>query len=250
MQRVFISAVAPSLPPTIVEQLNQRHQTLAKTIEIDIADTGFFLKAGFERVEIIQELTPNSESRLDFLEEREGRVFKVLSTIPVDGFDTVQLFYGYEYAKLEAVKVIIAILERYGLDSRPFRIRAFHIQGDVSRSKIEKTLPPDDSYESRDLQIHFKIEYELFAEPETFEFLAFEFSDTIESMLGENSLGEVEGNEIGGHYFTLFCVGDNPRLMLESVRGYLLESSKDPEDFVLIVDENGREKIWISSLSS
>lgn len=246
MQRISIEAIAPSLPTSIVEQLNQQHKILVNTIGIEFAETGFFSNTGFEQLEIVQELSADSVHKLDFFEESQGSFLKVLSKIPSADFDTTQVSYGYEYAKLEAVKVLIAILERFNLDARPFKIRAFHIQGAVSRSKIQETLVDMDSADQRDLQINFKMEYE-FATAR-FDFLAFEFTDTIERILEKNSLGEVEGNEIGQGYFTLFCVGDNPRLMLDSIKDYLLECTISSEDFVLIVDEIGEEKVWMRSL--
>lgn len=145
MQRLSISAVSSTLPSDVVEQLNQRHNTLVKTIEIDFADTGFFQESGFHRVELVQNLAVGIETELRLLEDSETHVLKAVSTIPIKGFRNADLYDGFETAKLEAVKVLSAILEHFNLDSRTFKMRAFHIQGEISGRKIRKDMDDADA---------------------------------------------------------------------------------------------------------
>lgn len=249
MQKISIRAVSSLLQPAILEQVNERHQTLVKTISIDFSDTGFFLKTGFDKLEVIQDLSHENKCRIDFVEDRQLRVFKTISVIPVADFDHDNLYLGFQFCQLEAVKTLVFILDHFNLESRSFKVRAFHIQGDISRTKIEKTLKHVDEPMTRDLQIHIKLPEESTFWETQYGFLSEEFIETIESTLGNNSLGEIEGSDVGQGYFTLYCVGENPRLMLDSIKSYLKTCIKGADDFVVIRDDSGEEKIPILSFS-
>ncbi len=248
MQRLFISAVSSSLAPAIVEQLNERLQVLVNTISIDFADTEFFLKTTFERVDIVQDFCEVNEHRLNFVEDLAAQELKALLEIPVASFDTSDLYCAVELAKLEVIKAICSILDRFNLDSRSFKIRAFHIQGEVSRTKIYRELPDEESPYTRDLQIRIKLPEEKQAFRFLCDFLTSMFVERIETMLVESALGEVEGSDFGEGWFTLYLVGDSPRLMLECISSYLRECINSRDDYVLVVDENGEEEIPICML--
>ncbi len=249
-QRLFISAVSSCLTSEIVEQINDRHQTLVNTISIDFADTKFFLKTGFARVEIVQDFCEVNEHRLSFVEDSAAQEFKAILEIPVASFDTTALSCAFELAKLEAIKAICSIVDRFDLDSRSFKIRAFHIQGEIARTKIYRELPDQEFDYARDLQIRMKLPEDIPAYHFLCDFLLFVFLERIETMLVESALGEVEGNDFGEGWFTLYLVGDNPRRMLECISPYLLESTNSKEDYVLLVDEQGKEEIPICMLGT
>ena len=249
MQKISIRAVSSLLQPALLERVNEDHQTLVNTISIDFSDTGFFLKTGFEKLEVIQDLSHENKYQIDLVEDRQLLVLKTNSVIPVADFDHDDLFLGFKFCQLEAVKTLVFILDHFNLESRSFKVRAFHVQAEISRTKIEKTLEPVDEPDTKTLEIHV----ELLEGPTVWEahydFLSLEFIDTIESILGKESLGEIEGNDVGQGYFTLYCVGENPRLMLDSVKSYLKTCIKGANDFVVITDDAGEEKIPILSLN-
>lgn len=247
MQKISIRAVSSLLQPAILQQVNENHGTLVKTIGIDFSDAGFFLKTGFDKLEVIQDLSHENKYRIDFVEDREQRVFKTISVIPVADFDHDDLYLGFRFCQLEAVKTLVFILDHFNLVSRSFKVRAFHVQAEISRRNIEKTREPVDEPDTKTLEIHVELLEGPSVAKAHYDFLSLEFIDTIESILGSESLGEVEGNDVGKGYFTLYCVGESPRLMLDSVKAYLMTCIKGANDFVIIRDDSGEETIPILS---
>lgn len=100
MQKISIRAVSSLLQPAILEQVNERHETLVKTISIDFADAGFFLKTGFDKLEVIQDLSHENKYLIDFVEERQLLALKTISVIPVAEFDHDDLFLGFKFCQL------------------------------------------------------------------------------------------------------------------------------------------------------
>jgi hypothetical protein len=247
MQKISIRAVSSLLQPATLEQINERHETLVKTISIDFADTGFFLKTGFDKLEVIQDLSHENKYRIDFVEDPQLLVLKTISVIPVADFDHDDHFLGFKFCQLEAVKTLVFILDHFNLESRSFKVRAFHVQAEISRTKIEKTLEPVDEPDTKTLEIHVELLEESPFWEAQLDFLSFEFIEKIESILVNESLGEIEGNIVGQGYFTLYCVGENPRLMLNRVKSYLKTCINGANDFVVIMDDSGKEKIPILS---
>lgn len=245
MQKISIRAVSSLLQPAVLEQVNERHETLVKTISIDFADTGFFFKTGFDKLEVIQDLSHENKYLIDFVEDRQLLALKTISVIPAGDFDLDNPYLGFQYCQLEAVKTLALILDHFNLESHSFKVRAFHIQGKISRTKIEKTLEPVDEPDTKTLEIHVELLDGHSVGRTHYDFLSLEFIDTIESILGDESLGEIEGNDVGEGYFTLYCVGENPRLMLDSIKSYLKTCIKGENDFVVIKDDSCEEKIPI-----
>lgn len=248
MQKISIVTTSSNLPSTLIEQINERHQTFIRAVGIDFAETGFFDKTKSDKLEIIQVLSEENKYQIDFTEQPQVPIFKVLSTVPVADFDMENLFVGYQFCQLEAVKTLITILDKFNLEARAFRVRASHIQGEISRSKIERTLPSVPESARNDLQIHVRLFDDAPRWKTQYDFLSLEFIESVESILASNSLGEVEGNDVGEGWFTLFCVGDNPRQMLDKLRDYLKTCIDGSDNFVLIKDELGENKILITDL--
>ncbi|MBC7998262.1 MAG: hypothetical protein IAF58_09980 [Leptolyngbya sp.] len=248
-KRLQIQAASNALPPEIVTELNEGLESLSRVVDIEFADTEFFKVTSFAKVELTIEISFSS-SQITYIENTSENMIQVYSVILVSQFDKDRLSYGYQYVKEAAVLALLRLAEKYNLDARMLSIRAFHIRGDVQRSKIYAALPPLEDSNSSEVQIHIRITNERYGEREEIDFLLFPFIEKIESILEIDEIGEVEGNEIGEGYFTLYCVGDNPHLMLERISPYLVESSRSKEDFVILKKDTNEEKIFIAALKS
>lgn len=141
MKRLQISAVSPILPTEIVEELNKKHESLVRLLDIEFAETGFYEATKFSALELTQEFLDLNEPDLTIAEQPGDVVLRVTSAIPVSNFDTDKRWYGFEYAKEQAVQALAHVAARYELNTRALSIRAFHIRGAAQASRTRASLP-------------------------------------------------------------------------------------------------------------
>jgi hypothetical protein len=251
VKRLTIRAISNVLPPEILEALNGTLESLVKTIDIDFADTGFYAETDFRALELLLELSDSSLRILRFLPNNTEQLLQVIQIIPATEFDMAEFSDAFEYSKEQAVVALAMVAKRYGCQSRALEIRAFHIRGSVLRGKIKRMDGADEDDEDdrvTELQIHMKLSDDGFGTPEETDFFLTTFFDTIAERVEGSDVGEIEGNDVGAGYFTLYCMGDNPKLILQEIRPYLVECSRSEQDFVLLVTCDGEEQIAIRDL--
>jgi len=247
MARLEIKSESSSLSTGLIARLNERLSTLARTIDIDFADTGFFANTPFKTVRVVINLADSEAQSLEFQEDKDSGLVQVRAVVPASIFAKERDYYAIDHAREQAVNALAALAEKFGISSRSMRTRAFHIRGEVARSKIRAEQLPNVKEDYSEIQIHLKLSDE-FGTPAEIEFLLGEFYEKMESLIEDTGLGELQGNEIGDWYFTMFCPGDNPDLMLEKVKNYLVKISKSDEDFVLVLKQKEEKKVLISAL--
>lgn len=93
-----------------------------------------------------------------------------------------------------------------------------------------------------------KLSDDQFGTPEETDFFLTTFFDTIAERVEGSDVGTIEGNDVGAGYFTLYCMGNSPKLILQKIRPFLLECSTSEQDFVLLVTSDGDEQIAIKDL--
>jgi hypothetical protein len=251
VKRLRIRAISNVLPPQILEALNSTLESLVKTIDIDFADSGFYAETDFRALELLLELSDSSSRMLRFLPKDAEQLLQVIQIIPATEFDMADFSDAFEYSKEQAVIALAMTAKRYGCQSRALEIRAFHIRGSVLRGKIERVRAAnEDDVGDRvtELQIHMKLSDDGFGTLEETDFFLTTFFDTIAERVEGSHIGEIEGNDVGSGYFTLYCMGDSPMLILQEVRPYLLECSRSEHDFVILVTSAGEEQIAIKDL--
>lgn len=136
MKRLQIRSESLTLPSKVVEELNRRNESLVRLLDIEFAETEFYESTPFKVMELTQILSEVHESKLTFHENRTAGVLSATSEIPVSDFDQEKLWYGYEYAREQALLALALAAKKYGLDARALTIRAFHIRGSVQADRI------------------------------------------------------------------------------------------------------------------
>lgn len=247
MARLEIQSESSSLSIGLIARLNERLATLARTIDIDFADTGFFANTPFQAVQVVVTLADSETRSIEFHEDQQRGLVLVKSVVPASIFALEKDCYAIDHTREQAVNALAALAERFGVSSKSMRTRAFHIRGDVARSKARAEQQPLVREDYSEIQIHIKLS-DVFGAPSEVEFLLGEFYEKMESLIEDTGLGELEGNEIGDWFFTLFCPGEDPDLMLEKVKNYLVSVSNSDEDFVLVLKQKEERKVSISEL--
>lgn len=138
MKRLVITATSKGLSDGVMYQVNSMLLTLRNTVDIDLADTGFFKLSKFEQVEILQEISDVADTKIEFNEKREEAVLKVLVNSTKAKFDENHPL-RFEYLRRDVVKALQLLVEKYGGDSKTFRVRLFHIEQDIR--KFEQPRP-------------------------------------------------------------------------------------------------------------
>lgn len=137
MPRLSIQAFSNTLPPEALTSINTALQALVRTVDIDFADTGFFERTPFAKVEILQNIAEDGERTIQFKENNEAGILTVSCRIAA-----AECAKDHELLQ-DAVMVLAAIAEKYELNPRAFTIRAFHMKGQVLRSKFENAQRPE-----------------------------------------------------------------------------------------------------------
>ncbi|RTL37018.1 MAG: hypothetical protein EKK48_25150 [Candidatus Melainabacteria bacterium] len=143
MKRLEIRAVSPCLPTDIVQEINGRHESLVRQIDIDFVETGFYARTKFRTLRLTQKLLDVTEPELTIQDESADDVLHVISVIPVSDFEKDELWIGFEYVKERAVQALAQVAENFDLNARSLSIRSFQIRGAVQASIIGRSLPEE-----------------------------------------------------------------------------------------------------------
>jgi len=253
MNKLSIIAESVVIEGHLLSLINDNLRTLERTIAIDFADTGFYLKTGYQRVLLTVRIDRVSEVQTVFEMTNPDSSLSVSVSVPSSRFDSdsKNLFWSLEYLKAEAAEALANVLRKFNLDSRSMDMRVFHIKGQLNgqamRAKLDVLDEEDEKLE--ELQIHMKLSDEGFGSTEDIDFFLQEFDATVVALIEEVNLGFVEGNEVGNGWFDLYCVGA-PEPILERLKSYLVKSSRSQEDHVTIVANGQKTSIAIHKLGS
>ncbi|MGD9679886.1 MAG: hypothetical protein AB7W16_01765 [Candidatus Obscuribacterales bacterium] len=137
-----IQAECAALSPEWLDRVNENLASFVRVIEIDLVDTGFFEAAGSDRLLVrllVKAPSDVTVGEVNIQADKENVTASREVPLEIPEEPTIRVVFEISSTlRLQAAEVLQHVTDKYGVDSKTFRVRAFHLRSDERRRIAEQ----------------------------------------------------------------------------------------------------------------